>query len=323
MPTITFEDYKNAIKAKYEEEKNGEYSNNLNSPTAANLRNLCIKRFNAESKKEDLIMFESFFEFPFDKNKKNLFGEEELNKLESVKRFFLGKTENPAEDTIQLAAILVDLQPRPFNEYRKQHGEEERKLIEELRNTTPPETKETSVSTFIDEVEIEKNPSLRNVEIEKDRNEEAEQTESQEPEVTPKPIAAFVATGKPTISGIIKYSIVTAFSAGLAIMIYFAFFQKQCMQWSNDHYEKVTCDLEVNGLGSFNVVEPFDKTVFDLKKIKVCDTTPFFNKNGDAIVWYGKTANGIDFFNGHGRHPENNSPLKPVTRYILNKYVKK
>ncbi|MNT48252.1 hypothetical protein D3C72_1850220 [compost metagenome] len=124
-------------------------------------------------------------------------------------------------------------------------------------------------------------------------------------------------------SGIIRYSIIAAFSAGLVMLIYLAFFQKQCMQWSSDHYEKVSCDLEVNGLGSFNVIEPFDKTVFDLKKIKVCDTTPFFDKNGEAIVWYGKTANGIDFFNGHGRHPENNSSLKPVTRYILNKYVKK
>ncbi|WP_369013690.1 hypothetical protein [Flavobacterium anhuiense] len=313
MQTITFEDYKNAIKAKYEEEKNGEYSNNLNSPTAANLRNLCVKRFDTNNNQDDLIAFKSFFDFPFDRNKKNLFGEDELNKLEAVKRFFLGKTENPAEDTIQLAAILVDLQPRPFNEYRKQLSAEEKKLIEELRDTTPPPKKETSFNTLIDI--IEEDDSLK--------VEEVEQTQSLESEIAPIPIATFVATGKPTKSRMIIYAVVTAFSAGLAIMIYFAFFQKQCMQWSNDHYEKVSCDLEVNGLGSFNIVEPFDKTVFDLKKIKVCDTTPFFNTNGEAIVWYGKTANGIDFFNGHGRHPENNSPLRPVTRYILNKYVKK
>lgn len=312
MSTITFEDYKNAIKAKYEEEKNGEYSHNLNSPTAANLRNLCIKRFNANTKKEDLLMFESFFEFPFDKNKKNLFGDDELNKLESVKRFFLGKTENPAEDTIQLAAILVDLQPRPFNEYRKQLSVEEKKLIDELRDTAPPPKKEVSLDVFGDKI----------IDNANSKNDELEQIQSPA-EMAPIPIATFVAAGEPIKSRIIRYSLVAAFSAGLAIMIYLAFFQKQCMQWSGDHYEKVSCDLEVNGLGSFNVVEPFDKTVFDLKKIKVCDTTPFFNKNGDAIVWYGKTASGIDFFNGHGRHPESNSPLKPVTRYILNKYVKK
>ncbi|UWY28107.1 hypothetical protein N4T20_20590 [Flavobacterium sp. TR2] len=312
MSTITFEDYKNAIKAKYEEEKNGEYSHNLNSPTAANLRNLCIKRFNANTKKEDLLMFESFFEFPFDKNKKNLFGDDELNKLESVKRFFLGKTENPAEDTIQLAAILVDLQPRPFNEYRKQLSAEEKKLIDELRDTAPPPKKEVSLDVFADKI----------IDNANSKNDELEQIQSPA-EMAPIPIATFVAAGEPIKSRIIRYSLVAAFSAGLAIMIYLAFFQKQCMQWSGDHYEKVSCDLEVKGLGSFNVVEPFDKTVFDLKKIKVCDTTAFFNKNGDAIVWYGKTANGIDFFNGHGRHPESNSPLKPVTRYILNKYVKK
>jgi len=109
----------------------------------------------------------------------------------------------------------------------------------------------------------------------------------------------------------------------ISLIIYLALPEKQCMQWSNDHYEIVDCNLKIEGIGMANKIELLDKSLVNLKKVKVCDTTTCFDKNGQAIIWYGKTANGIDFFDGHGRHPESNSPLRPVTRYILNKYVKK
>ncbi|MFZ0597569.1 MAG: hypothetical protein WAM46_11370, partial [Flavobacterium sp.] len=96
-----------------------------------------------------------------------------------------------------------------------------------------------------------------------------------------------------------------------------------CMQWSGDHYDIVDCNLKIEGIIKSNKIELLDPTLVNLKKLKVCDTTTYFDKNGVAIIWYAKTANGVDFFNVHGRHPENNSPLRPVTHYILNKYVKK
>ncbi|WP_281633494.1 hypothetical protein [Flavobacterium luteolum] len=323
MNNNTLEDlYKKAIKEKYEEVKNGDDFYFLNAPTRGKLNKLCWEKFaNNDMHSNDLNVFNSLLGLSFDISAKNKF-KQETDLFRPVEKFFKGETDPDKIDVVDMAAILVDFNPRPFNKFRKEIDPENLKLIEELRNTKHYKPEFSSVG-FIDEVEIEKFPSLKNEEAEKDKNEEVEQTQSPESEITPIPIATFVTTGEPAKSRIIKYSLIAAFSAGLLIMIYLAFFQKQCMQWSSDHYEKVSCDLEVNGLGSFNVVEPFDKTVFDLKKIKVCDTTAFFNKNGDAIVWYGKTANGIDFFNGHGRHPENNSSLKPVTRYILNKYVKK
>ena len=106
-----------------------------------------------------------------------------------------------------------------------------------------------------------------------------------------------------------------------AFTSYFIFQKKQCMQWSDDHYELVDCELSANDLVNFNTIKPFDKNLIDLQKINICDTTVFF-KNGEAIIWYAKTENGIEFFNTHGRHPENDNALKPVTPYILNKYVK-
>ncbi len=330
MPNYTFEDYKKAIKAKYEKEKNGEYSNNLNSPTSANLRNLCVKRFDSNNDKDDLITFESFFEFPFDKDKKNLFGEEELNKLEAVKRFFLGKTERPAEDTIQLAAILVDLQPRPFNKFRIQNDPDEEELIEELRDTDFPKNDFFS-DNLTDEVETEKVTDLKSEEQEQIQSQESEPIQSQKLESVPMPIVSVTSVVKedkekpeniiPT--KLLHIGIVTFVVFGLvAAVIYFAFFNKQCMQWSEDHYEIVDCSSKIEG--NFNEIIRLDKDLLDFRKIKACDTTTCFLTNGDPIVWYGKTANGIDFFNdnGNGLHPENKKALHPMTGYMFSKYLK-
>lgn len=318
MSNITFEDYRKAIKAKYEKEIEGDYSNNLSSPTAANLRNLCIKRFTLNTNKEDLLTFESFFDFPFDRDKKNLFGEDELNKLEAVKRFFLGKTEKPSEDTIQLAAILVDLKPRPFNKFRKQIDEEDLELINELR-VSDNSGKDVSSDILSDKVEIESpNDSKKDFVLE-----ESEPLDNQKTESTPMPISTFSTKDKESILKKIRYLAITFVLIGLGLIIYFALSQKECMQWSNDHFEMVDCDLNTEGFVMSGKVEPYDESKFGLKKIKVCDTTTCFI-NGDAIVWYAKTSSDkADFFNTHGRHPENDKPLRPVTNYIINKYGEK
>ena len=359
-------DYKEAIREKYRIEKNeGKYSDYLSNPSQAVLRDLCWEIFNSEPKADDIAVYRNFFKADFIPKEVDT-SQQYTDKFKKVGAFFKAERETAKISTVELAAILVDFQPRPFNKFRKEIDPENLKLIKELRNTKHYKP-EISPVGFSDEIEMEKLPSSKNEEVEKDRkyvplpfitndsyasnrvgqeNAKAIKSEANLKDMDYAKIeqpkwnnngSQKSETNRKKFFRRIKNLLfenslkLLGKTAMLTVLIfcsiggvgYFAFFQKQCMQWSNDHYEKVSCDLEVNGLGSFNVVEPFDKTVFDLKKIKVCDTTPFFNTNGEAIVWYGKTANGIDFFNGHGRHPENNSPLRPVTRYILNKYVKK
>ncbi|KAF2509407.1 hypothetical protein EYY60_13595 [Flavobacterium zhairuonense] len=319
MSNITFEDYKNAIKAKYEKEKEeGDYSNNLSSPTPANLRKLCVKRFKSNPDKEDLNAFESFFDFPFDKDKKNLFGDDEMNKLESVRRFLLGKTERPAEDTVQLAAILVDLQPRPFNKYRKQIDEEDLELFNELRGGNNF-GKEVSSDNVNDQVEIENANDLKTDFV----VEESLPVQSEEVKYEETPISTFFKMDEKPKSNKFKYLAIVVVLAGLGLILYLILPNKECMQWSGDHYEVVDCSLKSEGFISGNPVELLDENLLGLKKIKVCDTTVYFDKNHNAIIWYAKRGDSVDFFNNHGRHPENNSPLKPVTKYILDKYVNK
>lgn len=111
------------------------------------------------------------------------------------------------------------------------------------------------------------------------------------------------------------------FGLGFAVKSYILP-EKQCMQWQNDHYEKINCLSETNSLYSSYSIIPFDENTSTLKKINVSDTTTFF-KGDKAIIWYSKVNGKPDFFNGPGYHPITGKGLKPVTIYIINKYVKK
>ena len=98
-----------------------------------------------------------------------------------------------------------------------------------------------------------------------------------------------------------------------------AFSEKQCMQWQNDHYEAVDCNTE--RFGSIQKVEPFNLELHKLKRIEVCDTTTFW-VGSKAVVWYCKVGDKPEFFNTHGIHPETGKALKPVSKYIFDKYVR-
>ena len=98
--------------------------------------------------------------------------------------------------------------------------------------------------------------------------------------------------------------------------------EKECMQWQNNHYELVECDSEINSLYSTSSIIPFDENTFGIQKLPVCDTTTFF-KGGKAVIWYCKvTSDSLEYFNRPGFHPISEKSLRPVTDYIINKYVK-
>jgi hypothetical protein len=98
--------------------------------------------------------------------------------------------------------------------------------------------------------------------------------------------------------------------------------EKECMQWQNNHYELVECDSEINSLHSASPVVPLDKTIQGLKKLNVTNTTTFF-KGGKAKIWYCKVNGFPEYFDGPGFHPITGKGLRPVTEYIIKKYVKK
>ncbi|PIF30800.1 hypothetical protein CLU81_1250 [Flavobacterium sp. 9] len=330
MPNNTFEDYKIAVKSKYDEVKNGEHFVYLNSPTRGKLRSLCWELFLQENRnQDDLNVFSSLLELAFDVTKKNKF-DQQIDKFRPIETYFKGETDPANVDAVNLAAILVDFKARPFNKFRIQNLYKDEIEIDDTNRSEVLNTERQQIdSSEILENFLDKKESEKRIEkgiITQKVNEEVKQNTIEEAKPKPNAISAFLSfkeNPSSRLKGKIRNtSIATLLIFGLIItVIYFAFFKNDCMQWSEDHYEIVDCSSKVEG--NLNEVIPLNKELLDFRKLTACDTTNCFKKDGEAFIWYTKTPDGgIDFFNDHGRHPEFNRPLRPVSHYIFNKYIK-
>jgi hypothetical protein len=125
----TLEEYKKAIKIKYEIKKEAEYFDYLYNPSRGKLRDLCWLIFENNPTQDDLNVFRNLFCLDFDHTKKNKF-KEQKDKFRPIETFFKGETDPSNIDAINLAAIMVDFQPRPFKKFDKKCRIEEAKQIE-------------------------------------------------------------------------------------------------------------------------------------------------------------------------------------------------
>jgi hypothetical protein len=129
MHSITLEEYKKAIKIKYEIEKEGEYFDYLYNPSRGKLRDLCWLIYENNPTQDDLNVFKHLLCLDFDHTKKNKF-KEQKDKFRPIETFFKGETDPLNIDAINLAAVMVDFQPRPFKKFNEKCRIEEAKHIE-------------------------------------------------------------------------------------------------------------------------------------------------------------------------------------------------
>jgi hypothetical protein len=87
MMKNTLEDYKAAVKLKYECEKIGSYSSFLLNPSRAKLRKLCGELFMNNASTDDLKSFSAFFQFDFSLNCSNRL-KDQTDKLRPIETFF-------------------------------------------------------------------------------------------------------------------------------------------------------------------------------------------------------------------------------------------
>lgn len=343
MPNYTIEDYKEAIRAKYEKDINNPVSDGPISLGQAYLRDFCWEKFKGGLNQDDLMVFTSFFGFEFNPLKRNLF-KDSTDKFRPIGTFLRRQTDLASIEAVNLTAVLVDFQHRPFRKFR------EKGVINYLKHPEDSKIPEPFVVKYEDEVKVKEeekeeiNPAAKTfvgnltaeiqingfADVKTSLNKEEENKEVKQVEVLTI-VSQTPATNTNTnrsIKELILYYLYKFRNTAIATLlifslistvIYFAFFKNDCMQWSGDHYEVVDCSSK----NEETVVIPKNDELLDFRKLKICDTTHCFRKDGEAFVWYTKTPNGgIDFFNSHGRHPEYNRPLRPVSHYIFDKYVK-
>lgn len=161
MHSHTLEEYKKAIKNKYEIEKEGEYFDYLYSPSRGKLRDLCWLIFENNPTHDDLNVFRNLFCLDYDYTKKNKF-KEQKDKFRPIETFFKGETDPLNIDAINLAAIMVDFEPRPFKKFN------EKCRIEEAKQIESADKNETVVESENEVIEIEDFVKIENEESKED-----------------------------------------------------------------------------------------------------------------------------------------------------------
>lgn len=148
---------------------------------------------------------------------------------------------------------------------------------------------------------------------EKSKNEENKEKEIVDGNIKKKPTFIKIAAGVLGLAGISSIGFVNFKNDA----------QTNCMQWKDNHYERVDCNLNTtSNLYEQNPIEIYSPEVYELKKINVDENTVFF-KNGKATVFYLKINDSVlEYYNRAGFHPVSNKPLKPITKYMITKYVK-
>ncbi|MES2487287.1 MAG: hypothetical protein V4581_15225, partial [Bacteroidota bacterium] len=133
MNTKTFDDYKNAVLAQYQKSKNGLYASHLINPTRSGLRELALLRYeNATA--ADKMIYADFFQLDDSKDKKRQIENFSPDKFRALCNFFDGRNSLRNRPDANLAAILVDFNPRPFYKF---HNEDTG--LTEVKNIKAPE----------------------------------------------------------------------------------------------------------------------------------------------------------------------------------------
>lgn len=105
-----------------------------------------------------------------------------------------------------------------------------------------------------------------------------------------------------------------------SMLIYNYTTRQRWMVWQNDHYVEVDFDVKKYNVNQLKIYK--EERILYFKKIEpTCDYS-FFNENGSVLIWYGKNKDKeLEYFTALGLHPETSKTLKPITQYMINKYI--
>lgn len=96
--------------------------------------------------------------------------------------------------------------------------------------------------------------------------------------------------------------------------------KQRWMVWKVDHYEEVSFDPKKYGIGKLKLYK--EERILYFRKIKGTCEYAYFDTKGEVTIWYGKNHKGkLELFTSLGLHPETGKTLKPITKYMIRKYI--
>jgi hypothetical protein len=303
-----FSDYQEQVMLAYKNRRNaGTLSLNLMHPTSANLRAECVMACDNRFLKKDEKVYISFFGEKEDATayllavKKN-----DAGKFRPLGNFLKGETTTTDEKNIEMLALLIGYEPRPYRVGQSYPATE-------TGSSDPMVPKEVQVDNREANAPSTMNTDKMNeggVREEKDkgyRGDHRVRPENDGPSIgairllVVIAIAVIGAGGYWSLRG--QFSTVTG--------------REKCMYWAGDHYQPVACDQKMNGMPVF-ALDTVRLTHF--KKVTRQDT---ITGRSLGSMWYIKLDGNIEFYTAGGVHPlHKDRPLRPMTLYILNKYIR-
>ncbi len=130
-------------------------------------------------------------------------------------------------------------------------------------------------------------------------------------------------TEKSTLLPNKKYQITLLILAILVVILLisiFTFKNQRWMVWQEDHYQEVIFNTEKYNIGDLKIYK--EERIELFKKIEPNCNTIFFKDNGLENLWYSKNRKKeLEFFTSLGLHPQTGKTLKPITQYMIKKYI--
>lgn len=286
-----FDDYLKAVRLQCEEEKNGKYGDYFSVPSPAQLRNLCLVLFDNKLSKIDEAIFRIFFQVKEEEDLRKAIENFDVVKFRSVRNFFTGKNEKTNMNTLNLIAVLVDYPSRPYNRFLKD-------------DTYPIELPIQEVSVTAIQTQEKNTPQQEEHDIAYDPRKNY-QNSNTKPRSKHKVLILFVIAISLLTGGYVTKNV--------------CFPEKQCMQWQEDHYEIVDC--EVRGIMDISPIIASDENVVELRKVRLKKGMEFFKYKKPLYYYYKVSKDSVEFFNAPGLHPITNEPLKKITPHMIDKYI--
>lgn len=104
------------------------------------------------------------------------------------------------------------------------------------------------------------------------------------------------------------------------LLIYNSATRQKWMVWEGDYYIEVEFDPEKYKVNQLKIFK--EERIHFFKKVTPNCEDEFFNEDGSVKLWYGKNKNkDLEYFTALGLHPETGKTLKPITQYMIDKYI--
>ena len=117
--SVTIDDYIRSVKEEIISARQNDIRGFLVKPSPAQLRNLCLLLFDEGLNNTDKVIFESFFSATNDDDLRRKIENVDIDKFRPIRNLLEGEIDNPTTINLELTAILISYERRPYKNYSK------------------------------------------------------------------------------------------------------------------------------------------------------------------------------------------------------------